>query len=48
MYLTVVETKGRSIEEIEDIFNDPHPVKKSLQKHEVVVRSGEGVKIEMS
>ena len=48
MYLTVVETKGRSIEEIEEIFNDPHPVKRSLQKHEVVVKAGEGVKMEMS
>jgi hypothetical protein len=48
MYLTVVETRGRSIEEIEEIFNDPHPVKRSLQKHEVVVKAGEGVKMEMS
>ena len=48
MYMTVVETKGRSIEEIEEIFNDPHPVKRSLQKHEVVVKAGEGVKMEMS
>jgi hypothetical protein len=48
MYMTVVETRGRSIEEIEEIFNDPHPVKRSLQKHEVVVKVGEGVKMEMS
>ena len=48
MYLTVVETRGRSIEEIEEIFNDPHPVKRSLQKHEVVVTAGEGVKMKMS
>ena len=48
MYLTVVETKGRSIEEIDEIFNDEKPVKKSLQRHEIVVRSGEGVKMEMS
>ena len=48
MYLTVVETRGRSIEEIEEIFNDPHPVKRSLQRHQVVVKSGEGVKMEMS
>lgn len=48
MYLTVVETRGRSIEEIEEIFNDAHPVKRSLQKHEVVVKAGEGVKMEMS
>jgi hypothetical protein len=48
MYLTVVETRGRSIEEIEEIFNDPHPVKMSLQKHEVVIKAGEGIKMEMS
>jgi len=48
MYFTVVETKGRSIEEIEEIFNDPHPVKRSLQKHKVIVKANEGVKLEMS
>ena len=48
MYLTVVETRGRSIEEIEEIFNDPHPVNRSLQKHEVVIKVGEGIKMEMS
>jgi hypothetical protein len=48
MYLTVVETRGRSIEEIEEIFNDPHPVKRSMQKHELVMKAGEGVKMEMS
>jgi len=48
MYFTVVETKGRSIEEIEEIFNDAHPVKRSLQKHKVVVKANEGVKLEMS
>jgi hypothetical protein len=48
MYMTVVETRGRSIKEIEEIFNDPHPVKRSLQKHEVVVKVGEGVKMEMT
>ena len=48
MYMAVVETRGRSIEEIEEIFNDPHPVKRSLQKREVVVKVGEGVKMEMS
>ena len=48
MYMTVVETRGRSIEEIEEIFNDPHPVNRSLQKHEVVIKVGEGIKMEMS
>ena len=46
MYFTVVETKGRSLEELEEIFNDPRPVKKSLQKHEIVVIQGQGVKME--
>ncbi|KAL6412944.1 putative sugar transporter [Ilyonectria robusta] len=44
MYLTVVETKGRSLEEIESIFLAPNPVKVSLQKKEVIVRRGVGVK----
>lgn len=37
IYLFFVETKGRSLEEIDEIFNDPHPVKASLKKQEVVV-----------
>lgn len=44
MYLTVVETKGRSLEEIESIFLAPNPVKMSLQKKEVIVKRGVGVK----
>lgn len=47
IYLTVVETKGRSLEELAEIFNDPHPVRKSLQKHVVAVKQGEGVKMEL-
>ncbi|CAK7202016.1 hypothetical protein SEUCBS139899_004734 [Sporothrix eucalyptigena] len=47
MYLTVVETKGRSLEEIEEIFLAAHPVKMSLQKREVVVKKGVGVKGEV-
>jgi Na+/melibiose symporter-like transporter len=35
MYLTVVETKGRSLEELEEIFEDPRPVKRSLQRYNV-------------
>lgn len=46
MWWGVVETKGRSIEELDEIFNDPHPVKKSLQKTEVVFARGIGVKVE--
>lgn len=37
IYFTFVETKGRSLEEIDDIFADPHPVKASLRKQKVVV-----------
>ncbi|SPO00360.1 related to lactose permease [Cephalotrichum gorgonifer] len=45
MYFVTVETKGRSLEELEDIFNDPHPVKRSKQISRVVIRSGVGVKV---
>ena len=48
MYFTVVETKGRNLEELEEIFNDPKPVKRSLERHEVVIRQGDGVKLELS
>jgi len=37
IYLFFVETKGRSLEEIDEIFADPHPVKASLRKQKVVV-----------
>jgi len=36
IYLFFVETKGRSLEEIDDIFADPHPVKASKTKRSVV------------
>lgn len=36
IYLTFVETKGRNLEEMEEIFNDPHPVKASLAMQKVV------------
>ena len=45
MYFVTVETKGRSLEEIEDIFNDPHPVKRAKQMAKVVVADGVGVKV---
>lgn len=44
MYFVTVETKGRSLEELEEIFNDPHPVKRSKQKTTVIVATGVGVK----
>jgi hypothetical protein len=37
IYLFFIETKGRSLEEIDEIFADPHPVKASLKKQEVFV-----------
>ncbi|KAL5351026.1 hypothetical protein ACLOAV_004600 [Pseudogymnoascus australis] len=48
MYLTVVETAGRSLEEIEEIFQDAKPVQKSLQRHNVIVTQGLGVSLESS
>lgn len=44
MYFVTVETKGRSLEEVEEIFNDPKPVKRSKQMNKVVIASGVGVK----
>ncbi|KAK0119977.1 hypothetical protein ONS95_011401 [Cadophora gregata] len=35
IYLYFVETKDRTLEELEEVFSDPHPVKKSLQKRSV-------------
>ncbi|KAF5333204.1 hypothetical protein D9611_002530 [Ephemerocybe angulata] len=32
IWFCAVETKGRTLEELEEIFNDPHPVRKSLAK----------------
>ena len=44
IYFTFVETKGRTLEEIDEIFADPHPVRRSLQKREVVVGGKEEIK----
>lgn len=35
IYFFFVETKERTLEELEEVFSDPHPVKKSLQKRSV-------------
>lgn len=43
MYFVTVESKGRSLEELEEIFNDPHPVKRSKVKTVVVIGRGIGV-----
>ncbi|KAF6826849.1 lactose permease [Colletotrichum plurivorum] len=45
MYMYCVETKDRTLEELDEIFNDPKPVKKSLQKTRVFVDSGVGVTV---
>ncbi|KAK1497019.1 hypothetical protein CTAM01_08031 [Colletotrichum tamarilloi] len=45
MYMSCVETKERTLEELEEIFSDAKPVKRSLQKTTVVVDHGLGVKI---
>ena len=44
MFFTLPETKGRSIEELNNVFNSRNPVKESLRKTTVVVRAGHGVK----
>ncbi|CAF3622741.1 unnamed protein product [Fusarium graminearum] len=43
MYFALVETKGRSLEEIDEIFKSANPVKMSKQKHEVYIKDGAGV-----
>ncbi|KAH6664689.1 putative lactose permease [Halenospora varia] len=35
IYFFFVETKDRTLEELDEVFSDPHPVKKSLQKRNV-------------
>lgn len=45
MYFVSVETKGRSLEEIEEIFNDPKPVQRSKRLNSVVIGEGVGVKV---
>ena len=37
MALIMTFLQGRSLEEIDEIFADPHPVKASLRKQKVVV-----------
>lgn len=38
IYFTFVETRGRSLEEIDHIFADPHPVRASLTVQKVTLR----------
>ena len=42
IYFCFIETKGRSLEEINDIFADPHPVKASLRRRNNVVDEKQG------
>jgi MFS family permease len=44
MYFVTVETKGKTLEELEEVFDDPKPVKRSKQISRVVVGSGIGIK----
>jgi sugar porter (SP) family MFS transporter len=46
MWLSCVETKGRTLEEIDEIFNDPKPVKRSKQKTKIILNAGVGIRIE--
>ncbi|KAM0180661.1 hypothetical protein ACHAPC_007519 [Botrytis cinerea] len=43
IYFFFVETKGRTLEELTEIFNAVNPVKYSLKKSEVVIHGDEGV-----
>lgn len=45
MWLSCVETKGRTLEEIDEIFNDPKPVKRSLQKTAIIADRGVGIQV---
>ena len=41
VYFFFVETKGRNLEEIDQIFDSPHPVKASLEtKHAIIKEDG--------
>jgi len=42
IWLCVVETQGRTLEELNEIFEDPHPVKASLRKRKVAVVEDDG------
>ncbi|KAJ7682444.1 general substrate transporter [Mycena polygramma] len=37
IWFAVVETRGRTLEELNEIFEDPHPVRASLRKRKVAV-----------
>jgi len=37
IYFCAIETKGRTLEELDEIFESPNPVKASITKHEVTI-----------
>ncbi|KAK6366420.1 hypothetical protein LTR64_008435 [Lithohypha guttulata] len=43
MWQAIVETKGRSLEELDEIFKAAKPVKASMKRHEVIIHSGIGI-----
>ncbi len=43
MFFTLPETKGRSVEDLDEIFESKYPVKASLAKQRVIVVEGAGV-----
>ncbi len=43
LYFTFPETKGRTLEELDEVFNAKNPVKKSLELKKVIVKESEGV-----
>ncbi|TFK64050.1 general substrate transporter [Pluteus cervinus] len=50
IYLCAVETKGRTLEELDEIFRDPHPVKASMAKKKVAIveKAGGAALVEVS
>ncbi|KAJ7498590.1 general substrate transporter [Mycena latifolia] len=42
IWFCVVETRGRTLEELDEIFEDPHPVRASLRKRKVAVVEDNG------
>jgi len=46
IWFCVVETRGRTLEELNEIFEDPHPVRASLRKRKVAVINKEGREVE--
>ncbi|KAJ7930117.1 hypothetical protein B0H13DRAFT_915479 [Mycena leptocephala] len=42
IWFCVVETRGRTLEELNEIFEDPHPVRASLRKRKVAVVEDRG------